>query len=281
MLSSEQKTFFLENGYLIIPNVLSQETVSDLRTKILEVFKSGEWKKEEFNTNQVLCNVFNTFPELTELVLNKTLIETVKSLLNSTPVLFPETAIHHKFYTGWHKDSTSIEKNGEKFHLNDNALFLQCGYYLQDNNELGGGITVMPKSHKTSDNFTDPFAYSLSIKDRIKLKLGLYSDLNNSRLNPNKHSIVDVPTKAGDLVIFNFRLNHAATLPKKIKQEAIPFDQSKLAIFNAFSNDTENAHHYFNFISQRPEPFYQSLKNYSPSKELMEAAEKLNFKVMK
>lgn len=281
MLTAEQKAFFFENGYISIPNVLSPEIVAELRSKILTIFKTNDWKKVEYNTEQVLCNIFNSYPEFVDVVLNKTLIDAVQSLLNSTPVLFPETAIHYKFYTGWHKDSTSIEKSGEKFHLNENAMFLQCGYYLQDNNELGGGLTVMPKSHQTTDNFINPNSYSLSILDRIKLKLGSYSDEKNIRLNPNKHSVVDVPTKAGDLVIFNFKLNHSATFPKKIKPESVPFEQSKIAVFNAFSNDTENANKYFDFITKREEPFYQSLKEYKPSQELLNTAEKLNFKVVK
>ena len=57
--------------------------------------------------------------------------------------------------------------------------------------------------------------------------------------------------------------------------------QSKIAVFNAFSNDTEKANKYFDFITKREEPFYQSLKEYKPSQELLNTAEKLNFKVVK
>jgi len=152
ILDPEKINFFRENGYLIVPNVLSDEQVDYLRSRILNIFSSGEWKKSEYNTERVLSDVYNTFPDFINLTLNKTVIEVISSILGSRPVLMPETAIHYKFYTGWHKDTSSQEREGKTFHWNDDALMLQCGFYLQDNDDLGGGLTVMQGSHKTKDN---------------------------------------------------------------------------------------------------------------------------------
>lgn len=278
-LSEEQVNFFHENGYLLVPNVLSKEEVTWLRTRMLNILGSGDWKKSPYNTEKVIATVFDTFPEFIEPILNEKAIEAVRSVLKNTPVLMPETAIHYKVYTGWHKDTTCIEKAGESFHQQEEAMILECGYYLQDNNELGGGLTVMPGSHKHSDYFVDWTAPKLSFFGRLKRKLGLYNEEKDTRVNPNAHTIVDIPSKAGDLVLFNMKTNHRATIPKNGNLLTVPDEKSKLAIFNAFASDNAAAHSYYKYISSRTEPFYQSLAHRTPNAELNAVAEKLRFKV--
>ncbi|MCF8424759.1 MAG: phytanoyl-CoA dioxygenase family protein [Bacteroidia bacterium] len=280
MLTTEQINSFTENGYVLIPNVLSEKEVVFLRTRILEIFSTDEWKKSPFNTQRVLSDVYNYFPEFMDITLTEKTINIIKSLLQTTPVLMPETAIHYKFYTGWHKDTSVQEKEGNKFHLKDEALMLQCGFYLQDNDDLGGGLTVMQGSHKTNDNLINPESFRLSLKDRLKLKIGTYKEYDNEKLNPNAHSVIDVKSKAGDLIIFNFRLNHRATRPKHVKLESIPVEKSKIGFFNAFSIDNETANEYLKFIKARKEPFYQSLKSRKPSEDLTQLSNKLKFKAL-
>lgn len=278
-LSPEQVAFFEKNGYILIPDVLSNEEIQHLRKRILYIFETGDWKKSPYNTERVMANVFDTFPEFIDLTLNEKALGAIRSLTKSTPVLMPETAIHHQFYTGWHKDTTSQEKSGVDFHWKDGAVLLQCGYYLQDNNALGGGLTVMPGSHQTKDYF-----YSTSIEvnfwKRVKRKLGIYNEAKDKNVNPHNHPIVDIPSKAGDFVIFNMRTNHRATQPANGRPETVPFEHSKIAVFNAFTADNFSAEEYFNYITSRQEPFYQALKNRPENTPLNEAASRLNFKVM-
>ena len=279
-LSKAQIQSFKENGYLIIPNVLSADQIQFLRKRIMAIFETGEWKKSPYNTEKVLSDVYNTFPEFIDITLNETVIEAIRSLTDGTPVLIPETSIHYKIYTGWHKDTSSQEKAGKSFHWKENALMLECGFYMQDNDPvLGGGLTVMQGSHNTKDNLIDESSYELSFMDKVKIKLGIYREDNNSKLNPNKHKVVDVPSKAGDFVIFNFRTNHRATTPKGIKITEVPVERSKLAFFNAFSVDNETVTEYLDFIKSRKDPYYQSLKTQQPSPHLIETAKKLNFKL--
>lgn len=280
ILDSDKIDFFRENGYLVIPEFLTIDQVKYLRTKILDIFYSDKWKTSHYNTERVLSDVYNTYPDFIELTLNVKVIEIVRQLLGSTPVLMPETAIHYKFYTNWHKDTTSQEKIGKTFHWNDDALMLQCGFYLQDNDELGGGLTVMPKSHKTKDNFKTQDFLSPRFIDRLKLKFGIYKEENDKKLNPNNHKIIDVKSKAGDFVIFDFRLNHRATKPLKLSVEFVPEDKSKIAFFNAFSPDNYVVKEYLDFIENRKEPFYQSLKTRKLSSELLNTATSLNFKAL-
>jgi hypothetical protein len=89
-----------------------------------------------------------------------------------------------------------------------------------------------------------------------------------------------VKSKAGDFIIFDFRLNHRATKPKNLEISKIPADKSKIAFFNAFCVDNETASEYLDFIKSRKEPFYLSLKTRVPSNSLLNSAKALNFKIL-
>ena len=278
-LTERQINDFNEKGFLVVPNLLSTEEVQHLRTRILEIFESGEWQKSEFNSSEVLAEVYNYFPEFIDISLKKEVIEVLTDLCKSEPVLMPETGIHYRVYSGWHKDTSTMQKSGETFHLNDDCLLLQCGFYLQDNTEkYGGGLTVMEASHKTTDSFISS-NMEHTILDKIKIKTGLYSEEKNRKINPHKHRIIDIPSKAGDFVIFNMRTNHRATNPANGIPETVPVEFSKLALFNAFTADNFSAEEYFRYISTRPEPFYQSLKKRTLNEKLNEAASRLKFKL--
>ena len=152
---------------------------------------------------------------------------------------------------------------------------LEAGFYLQDNDKYGGGLTVMEGSHKTQDSFVN--SAKESFIGKVKRKLLPPSEMNDDFINPFHHKIIDIPSKAGDLVIFNFKTNHRATRPSVCKIADIPKNKEKLAIFNAFSINNETAQEYLNFIYSRPEPFYQYLRNRIPSIYLINKAKELNF----
>ncbi len=278
-LTHQQINDFNEQGYLLVPNILSVEEIQYLRKRISEIFTSGEWQKSKFNSSQVLAEVYNYFPEFIEITLKKEVIEILTDLCQTQPVLMPETGIHNQFYTGWHKDTSTMQKSGENFHLKDDCLLLQCGFYLQDNSEEhGGGLTVMEGSHRTSDTFiTNDIEHTFF--DKVKIKTGIYSEEKNKKINPHKHKIVDIRSKAGDFVIFNMRTNHRATNPANGRPETVPAEISKIALFNAFTKDNFSADEYFRYISSRPEPFYQALKDREIHSQLLDLSNRLNFKV--
>ncbi len=277
MLSQEEITSFRENGYLLIPAVLTKDEVDHLRKRILGIFSSGEWKKSEFNTERVLSDVYNTFPEFLDITITKKIVGIIVDLLGTKPVLMPETSIHYKFYTSWHKDTTSQEKAGNQFHYKKEALMLEAGFYLQDNtNDYGGGLTVMPGSHKTSDNFTLERP-ERNLFQKIKNKIAEAPEEKDEYVNPHRHKILDIASKAGDLVIFNFLTNHRATLPKVCKTDEVPYEKQKLAFFNAYSINNATANEYYNYIKSRTEPFYKYLNIRKPNSEILKKAQDLDF----
>jgi len=260
MLTPAQIESFQKNGYLLVPGVLTAQEVAFMRKRVLDIFDSGEWKRSPYNTENVLTDIYNYFPEFIDLTLNTKTLGIIKDLLGEDPVLMPETAVHYQLYTDWHKDTTSLEKEGHTFHLEPGALMIEAGFYLQDNNEWGGGLTVMPGSHKTGDVFKGEPLY-INLFKRVVNKFRRPDEKNNRLINAYRHDIIDIPSKAGDLVIFNFKTNHRATRPNKQAVEEIPAENKKIAFFNAFSANNKFAQAYLNYLCTRPEPFYQSLKN--------------------
>lgn len=279
-LTQQQLNDFNQKGFLLVPNVLSLEEVTFLRKRISEIFETGEWKKSTYNTERVLAEVYSVFPEFIDITLKKEVIEILTDLCGTIPVLMPETGIHHQFYTGWHKDTSTMEKAGETFHLQNDCLLLQCGFYLQDNSKtFGGGLTVMEGSHNTSDSFITT-NIEHSFLDKVKIKTGLYSEEKNRKINPHRHKIIDIPSKAGDFVIFNMKTNHRATQPIGEKYDTIPEEISKIAVFNAFARDNFSATEYYRYISSRPEPFYQALKQRNTIEQLEITSQQFGFKLM-
>ncbi|MBI2269183.1 MAG: phytanoyl-CoA dioxygenase family protein [Bacteroidetes bacterium] len=279
MVSDATIDSFKKDGYLLIPGFVSKEDINQLRSTIQPYFENGSWSKYQFNTKHVINNVYETFPEIINLIINKELINVLSKIFNSKPVLLPETTIHYNIYTSWHKDTTTQEKMGHMFQWKPNALMVEAGIYLQDNDEYGGGLTVMPGSQKDPDYFKDINLSEPTLINKIKKKLALYNERSDKVVNPYNRDIFDIPSKAGDLVIFNFLTNHRASLPIGYKTEEIPFSKKKLAIFNAFSIDNETCNEYYNFILSRKEPFYSNLKNRGVLPALKTKAEELNFKI--
>lgn len=277
MTEEEKKQFFGENGYLLVPGILSAEEVSHMRKRVLEIFENGEWKRSPFNTDRVLCDIYDYFPEFIDLTLSSRVISEVKTILGEDPILMPETAIHYKLYTGWHKDTTSQEKAGHTFHLQPGSLMIEAGFYLQDNDRYGGGLTVMKGSHRTSDYFTGGMEKKRTLLTRVINKLAPTEEKDDPAINPHKHEIVNIPSKAGDLVIFNLRTNHRATLPQKGNTSEVPRQKEKLAFFNAFSSNHPSAKEYLDYICSRPEPFYQNLKNKRPNEKLLHVGKEKGF----
>lgn len=276
MISEEQKLHFREKGFLLIPGILTKEEVGFLRKRILQIFDTGDWKKSPYNTERVLSDVYNTFPEFINITITEKIINIIRSLLGTKPVLMPETSIHFRFYTGWHKDTTTQEKTGARFHHNPESLMIESGFYLQDNDEYGGGLTVMPGSNKTPDNFIAS-APDKSFLEKIKNRITKNSEETDHYINPHNHQIYNIPSKAGDMVIFNFLTNHRATLPKICKTDEVPYEKQKLAFFNAYSIDNSTAGEYYNYIRSRPEPFYKYLNIRKPNNEILKKAHDLDF----
>jgi hypothetical protein len=143
---------------------------------------------------------------------------------------------------------------------------IRCGIYFQDNDEHGGGLSVFAGSHKTPDNFLGKFP-ERTLYTRILNKIIPQKDENSKFLNPLKLKLVDIPSRVGDMVVFDFKTAHRGTLPKSQRIGDVPPEKTKLAIFDIFGVNNEFTQKYVDFLKTRPEGVYGFAKDRAQSSE--------------
>ena len=181
-LTSEPPAQILaERGYAVIRGADAAQ-VDELRRAVLA---------SHGRSSQPLASVLPLFPALVDVLLQSAVTEWLRCALG-TPYLmvrFANAASH--FYTPWHTDSADMSGRGRDFAQGPSTLMLTMLLYLQDNRPFsGGGLSVMPGSHRSPDDFI----YGV---ERV------------------------IATRAGDLLIIDTRLLHRATLglPQPIDPE--------------------------------------------------------------
>jgi hypothetical protein len=251
--TGEAKEQFDRDGFLCVPGVLSPRQTGSLRETLIDLFSRDSAYEGDVNRNakigSIRFDICNRYPQLRWLPFHPPLLAALRSVLGEPIVLLPEMAAHDSGFGDWHKDTTSQERAGLKFHWEPDYLMVEAAFYLQDNDPVfGGGLDVIPGSHRTPDRYRHNIGETVFHKGRDKLKkMGLWPKQRDGHL---------IPSKAGDLVIFHFRTDHKAT---SVKQRPIPAQHRKLALFFAFSADNRHVRVYRDYIASRPDYLY--LKN--------------------
>jgi ectoine hydroxylase-related dioxygenase (phytanoyl-CoA dioxygenase family) len=249
MVSLNDKTRRInEDGYVIFSSVFSRDEINKLRQASLEILPA---QSPPF-LPQYVSSIFDRSNFLRDQILgNPKLISALKTVLGDDFVLLDEYGLQDSSYSPPHADTSSLEINGYKFHLNDDFLVIQCAIYLQDNGPNGGGLSVVPKSHKLKDIFADCQNIAL-VKFKLSriflriLREKVYKTLSKSMLrriltrtlralrraasykwshsdsntevtskcyslDPVRPSFIPLKSIAGEVVCFNLRLWHEAT----------------------------------------------------------------------
>lgn len=301
---------FQDSGFVIVPDVLDKNEVSKFRSEMDAVFKTP-FVAAEGDTFYVRSNVFNRYQHLQKYFFRPQVIDAIRDILGEDFYLMPEVSISVAQYGNWHKDTTSVELFGFDFHKRPDFKVLNGAFYLQDNADFGGGLDVVPGSHLTSDTFTEHYrSQSMTMQSKAKelppsqglkgvainvLKKGLpfvYSTLKKrqeriAHLNsiptvssdtwPGRHTI---PSKAGDLVLFDLRLDHKASWPKGM--EGFTQQASKYACFVICGTKNQTSVDYKNYLFKRAESqhAYAYLKQYRPSAELIKSSTTHNISLL-
>jgi ectoine hydroxylase-related dioxygenase (phytanoyl-CoA dioxygenase family) len=252
-LTKEQLDHFQREGYVVVPGFLSTEKVAELREFFADLFaKKPQYKGDqsapvlpEGRGGGVRHDILSRYPELRFLLAEPRFRGALRSVLGRDIALLPEMAAHDSRYGFWHKDTTPIERQGLDFHKSPDFKMVQCAIYLQDNDEYGGGLDVEPGSQHHEDR--TPPAPKVTFFDKVgyKLKLKKHAKTGPRLEVENSYSI---PNQAGDLVIFDVKLNHQATQPTACETDELPEDQRKFAMFFVASADNQHAERYLEFI---------------------------------
>ena len=206
-LKAEQKKFFEENGFLVVPDVLD-------KAETLRVMEAGDRLAHSFlNKGEILNKPwYNDLdyrpgllyePALFDLVSNATIVSLLVQLL-SPNIHLHSTAITYKrkenpdfspFRRGWHRDIRIPRDLG---HEQLPLVGIKACYCLTDFDPPDSGITIFAgKSHLCQE----------------PLKI------SNNQVDPQGYQICDLKLKAGDVVLFENRVYHTAT-PNKSNQTA-------------------------------------------------------------
>jgi hypothetical protein len=245
MITRAQKKSFTSNGYLLVPGVLDQEQVRSLREYLRPKFDTPAEDREKGDLDQAMFDIFSRNPPIRWLLFHQPTQEVLRGLLGDDFVVLRETSAHFELFGGWHKDTTAQERVGQSFQWDRDYLMVEVAYYLQDNSEeFGGGLDVRPGTHRHSDHYATPE------KDDSSSKL---RKVRNRVFGAPDEKSLSVPSKAGDLVIFDFRLDHQATQRTSTNP---PPDREKLAIFIACSRNTPHVQRYHDYIASRPDYVY-------------------------
>ena len=215
--------FYQKYGYLHLKGFYTPNYVHDIRKIIFDFHQSSH--KTELGNRVGLPMEILSYPSLSELILNKKLINTAESVLkgpvsyfgNSTIVVGPGSK-------GFHRDClsqnnlTSIEWQNKEYKL------IHYNAYLQPSDNLSGGIKILPKSHyskiyKIVHNLNS-LAGSKSFESKIrKILIGF------ENLKWKYFSLGYIPSIAiGDSILWNFRTTHSggAMRLKSFKNLTLP-----------------------------------------------------------
>ncbi len=270
MLDRAQIDQVYPDGFLVVPQVIGASEIASLRTDLDCQFRNTSNYPSDANggdvRHSIRVDLCARFPQFRWLLTHEPIISSAQSLLDADAVVLPEVVAHESGYGPWHKDITSQERDDHQFHWEDpNFAMLEAAIYLQDNgpDRGGGALDVIPGSHKIPDRYST-------------LPTRLINKLRQKGRWPDHADRFSIPSKAGDLVLFHFKLDHRATPPRKAH---LGSTQRKLAIFIAFSRRNESAFlRYVDYVKTRPS--YACLGNHSYPDDYREKVESRGLKLL-
>ena len=295
MLTKEQIEQYHRDGYLLVPKVLTAEQVQCLRSFFRPKFDLPPEQRYPTDTGHWLLDVFCRYPKAHWLCFHEPTLEVLRALLGDDFVLYAfEGTVHLNWFGGWHKDTGTPERQGHTFFFDKDYEMLTVAYYLQDNGaEYGGGLDVEPGTHREPDLLIQPPApLQRSFLQRVWHQIDRSARRKYWEARKRHESwkpyvptnVYSIPSKAGDLVLIDSRINHHATPSRCATQDGfiargiLPPEREKLAVFFGCSRNTRPAADYVNFIVGRED--YPHLKSYSYPAELFEAAKRASVNIM-
>lgn len=206
-LSEEQVNFFNLFGYLVLPGLFSAGEMADITREYERTFAEGEkdvieWKHQAHYgyKRMVLPQFIDRSAKLSALIDDPRIHNIFTALLGDDFDYRGSDANIFENSTVWHSDTY-----GALFKY----LNVKLAFYLEEIDEKTGCFRVIPGSQQFGDQFANQLQKMLGENDSLKDVLGL-DDINVPAQI--------LPTKPGDLLVFDFRLKHATCFEGAAKQ---------------------------------------------------------------
>jgi hypothetical protein len=169
-------------GAVLIRGLLSPEEITQARKEVRGRLAAGG---EPIQLGRTQPNAAILAPEIGWIISHPKIVQLFKAVLDDDMVFTGHCDIHMNMLSGWHKDSGEHIGGyfkGDYFSADDCRVF-KAAVYLQDAT-TGDGLTVALGSHRHAGH---------------------------------KGNVVWVPSKAGDVVLFDVRISHTGQLPDTIE----------------------------------------------------------------
>ncbi|MEM9835264.1 MAG: phytanoyl-CoA dioxygenase family protein [Bacteroidota bacterium] len=244
LLQSDQVAYYYRHGYLHVPSVYSEEDIDRARLLIEQDIASGGWAAAPHHNEGVTTDIYERIPALAEIVFNEKYLQAMEDIFGDDTVVLAEPAVHRSRYYYWHKDSTFIDEQGDDYHWKPDFQAAMTVMYLQENHpDYGGGITVVPDTHKDPDFYHRIPQMNLAERALLKAKkIAGISHFDKLDKHPSLHQIA---SKKGDLLVLDMRVDHKGTPAKK------PVPYTKYGIMNIACTGKETAERLRHSLRQR------------------------------
>lgn len=252
-MNSAVRSSLLSDGYVVIPDVYDPEDLAYLREKFTWAFDQKKFFNNAYNTETILNDIYHHFPDILDIIINERYVHSLRQALGNEIIWLPECAVHRNRYFNWHKDTTWQEIGGINSHKG-NEILLQCATYFQSNTLNGGGLTAIPGTQYDQDHFKN--YYKKDTFHRIWNKINKLLNISVFNQNERNSLIHDIPSKPGDLLLFDVRLSHRST-GFHIAGNQRP---DKFAVYNTFGVPGSLSREYMDFMKGRPEPYYRHFR---------------------
>lgn len=206
-LSQEQLDFFHENGYLLIPNVWSQEEVAIIRQDLDKAAEGHFTVRLDMHHHKSIKQAHR----------GKKMCDIADSICNGRAIPLASTTFFCKpnnpkeYGSIWHQDNFApMSPNGNNY--------LNLAIVVDDADRSNGSLIVIPKSHKLGMLTFDPTPnFSRDEEGRLVqvAPIGDAKELSDYRDSDGNVLSDDLPTlqleyKAGDVLVANGLLLHKA-----------------------------------------------------------------------
>lgn len=239
---AEQQAFYAEQGYLVLPELLSAAELTVLRTALAEVLSEAEGLTEsndKFSVTQTddghwsVRRIFNPIAHhqaFHDLVFNPKILDVVENLIG------PNIQLHHTKLNlkppssrqarfEWHQDYP--------FFPHTNFDLLAVMIYLDDSTEENGCLTIIPGSHKGGPRnhlFAKDGAFSSQLEDK-------------SFVEGDPSRWLKVPVPAGGMELHHCNMLHSSTANRGARPRSAMVIQYRAADNVAVGGSTSGIGH--------------------------------------
>ena len=205
--------FFIDNGYLIIKNVINDKFANSLVKDFYKIINSNEFKKNpkyfHYNSSPRIVEGWKQSKYIKNLCFQNEVISFLNFVYLKKPV--PISTIN--FLKG-----TEQPLHSDYIHFGSiPELYLAGAWYaLEDVDETNGPLTICPKSHKLGIiDFTDLNLKIPSSTDQLKTNYTIYEQYLEEVIKEKKLKKKKIHLKKGDVLIWAANLLHGGSKIKK------------------------------------------------------------------